>query len=355
VRIAVIGVGLIGGSIALAARERLHASIAGFDARSEALRTALHRGALDDACQDVAEAVAGADAVFVAVPVGAVSQAVGVALAAAPGNCVISDVGSTKRAGVATHSDPRFVGGHPLAGAETPPFPIEDLLNERELRHVKRLYGIGGLSYGNLSARQDAKRFWMSASGVDKARLEEIGRDILLVSDFDEEAGKIVLSVPPEVERDARPSWLTAVQGEGRSSAGTTVMAAVESSEDLYAASLVVAGATVKACMAAHPDVLTLLASADHPEDHACARYMEGLIRGEQPDLERLLQPLRDSERYARALSGTWPGFPPSDIELSLAPDLFDFAMPATRRTDCLRLTAVSPLPLGGAFSKAHP
>ena len=35
------------------------------------------------------------------------------------------------------------------------PFPIEDLLTERELRHVKRLYGIGGLSYGNLSARKD--------------------------------------------------------------------------------------------------------------------------------------------------------------------------------------------------------
>jgi 2-phosphosulfolactate phosphatase len=124
-----------------------------------------------------------------------------------------------------------------------------------------------------------------------------------------------------------------------RSSAGTTVMAAVESSGNLYAASLVVAGATVKACIKANPDVLTLLASADHPEDHACARYMEGLIRGEQPDLHRLLQPLRDSERYARALSGTWPGFPPTDLELSLVPDLFDFSMPATRRTDCLRLT----------------
>ena len=55
------------------------------------------------------------------------------------------------------------------------PFPIEDLLNERELRHVKRLYGIGGLSYGNLSARKDERRFWMSASGVDKSRLEMPG------------------------------------------------------------------------------------------------------------------------------------------------------------------------------------
>src|SRR6186997_1426093 len=67
------------------------------------------------------------------------------------------------------------------------PFPIEDLLNERELRHVKRLYGIGGLSYGNLSQRKDAVRFWMSASGVDKAALETPGRDILLVSNYDHE------------------------------------------------------------------------------------------------------------------------------------------------------------------------
>ena len=54
-RIAVIGVGLIGGSIALAARERLRASVAGFDARSEALRTALQRGALDDACENLGQ------------------------------------------------------------------------------------------------------------------------------------------------------------------------------------------------------------------------------------------------------------------------------------------------------------
>src|SRR6476659_1937078 len=80
------------------------------------------------------------------------------------------------------------------------PFPIEDLLSERELRHVKRLYGIGGLSYGNLSQRKDARRFWMSASGVDKSHLETPGRDILLVSNHDQENGRIVLSVPPDVE-----------------------------------------------------------------------------------------------------------------------------------------------------------
>ena len=93
------------------------------------------------------------------------------------------------------------------------PFPIEDLLDERDLRHVKRLYGIGGLSYGNLSARLDDRRFWMSASGVDKSRLETVGRDILLVADYDADRAVIVLSVPPLVEPrrvsvDAIEHWM---------------------------------------------------------------------------------------------------------------------------------------------------
>jgi ribulose-5-phosphate 4-epimerase/fuculose-1-phosphate aldolase len=93
------------------------------------------------------------------------------------------------------------------------PFPIEDLLDERDIRQVKRLYGLGGLSYGNLSMRKDERRFWMSASGVDKSNLEVPGRDILLVSDYDSERGVIVLSVPPDVEPrrvsvDAIEHWM---------------------------------------------------------------------------------------------------------------------------------------------------
>ena len=80
------------------------------------------------------------------------------------------------------------------------PFPVEELVDERDLRHIKRLYGIGGLSYGNLSARKDANRFWMSASGVDKGKLETVGRDILMVSGYDSDALRIVLSVPPGIE-----------------------------------------------------------------------------------------------------------------------------------------------------------
>jgi len=80
------------------------------------------------------------------------------------------------------------------------PWPIQDLLSERDLKHVMRLFGIGGLSYGNLSARRDEKTFWMSASGVDKSKLYEVGRDILLVTDYVPERNAMVLSVSPKVQ-----------------------------------------------------------------------------------------------------------------------------------------------------------
>ena len=70
---------------------------------------------------------------------------------------------------------------------------------------------------------------------------------------------------------------------------------------------------------------------------------MESLLRGERPDIDQLLQPLRESERYARASGGGWPGFPPTDLELSLKTNRFDFAMPVTRHDTYLRLTAVAP------------
>lgn len=79
------------------------------------------------------------------------------------------------------------------------PWPIHEILNERDLKHVKRLYGIGGLSYGNLSARRDALTFWMSASGVDKSSLREVGRDILLVTEYIPERNAMRLSVPERV------------------------------------------------------------------------------------------------------------------------------------------------------------
>jgi len=99
-------------------------------------------------------------------------------------------------------------------------FPIEEILSERDLRHVRLLFGIGGLSYGNVSARriphtesEFGPEFWMSASGVDKSRLREVGRDVLLVRGYDPASDAIVLSVPPDVKPnrvsvDAIEHWM---------------------------------------------------------------------------------------------------------------------------------------------------
>jgi 2-phosphosulfolactate phosphatase len=127
-----------------------------------------------------------------------------------------------------------------------------------------------------------------------------------------------------------------------RSSSGTQcVLAAAAGADRLYAGSLVVASATARAVVAAHPALVTLVASgADrgHPEDRACADFMEALLCGGHADVGALLEPLRRSDRYLAFLAARWPGFPPSDLELALAPDRFAFSMPVSRDDMGLRL-----------------
>jgi prephenate dehydrogenase len=118
-RVAVLGVGLIGGSIGLAARRRVGAYVVGYDPHADALSAAVERGAIDEPAFELADAVRGADVVFVATPVGVAAETARLALEVTGSDCVVSDVGSTKRAIVGAISDPRFVGAHPLAGAET--------------------------------------------------------------------------------------------------------------------------------------------------------------------------------------------------------------------------------------------
>lgn len=115
-RVAVVGTGLIGGSVGLAARRRLGAEVRG--AGPEAPR-AQELGAVDRACATVEEAVEGAEVVVVAAPLRDLVDAVGRVLDAAPPDCAVTDVGSTKSGIVhGVRDDQRFVGGHPLAGGE---------------------------------------------------------------------------------------------------------------------------------------------------------------------------------------------------------------------------------------------
>lgn len=120
-RIALIGVGLIGGSIGLAARERIPevSEIAGYGRTPETLQKALDLGAITRVAGSIEDAVAGADLIVLCSPVGTLVDNARVALAAAGPDAVVTDVGSTKREIVAAIDDPRFIGGHPIAGAET--------------------------------------------------------------------------------------------------------------------------------------------------------------------------------------------------------------------------------------------
>ncbi len=115
-RLAVVGTGLVGTSVALAAR-RTGTRCRGFDSDPGVLERAAGRGALEPV-SSLAEAVADAELVVVAVPVGAAPAVVEEVLEAAGPNVVVTDVASTKRP-LASLADPRFVPGHPVAGGAT--------------------------------------------------------------------------------------------------------------------------------------------------------------------------------------------------------------------------------------------
>lgn len=116
----VLGVGLIGGSIGLAARDRGLAEVTGWVRNPDRAGECLKVGAVDHMAASIEEACAGADVVVCCASVGSLAEMGRKALDASPESCVVTDVGSTKQELVeALGSDSRFIGGHPLAGAET--------------------------------------------------------------------------------------------------------------------------------------------------------------------------------------------------------------------------------------------
>ncbi len=122
-RIAILGPGLIGGSIALALRRVNGSHVTLWARRAEAVREAAEAGCADAATGDLAEAVRGADLVVLCVPVGAMAQiAAEIAPVLAP-SCIVTDVGSVKGPVIADlrpilEGRARFVGSHPMAGSE---------------------------------------------------------------------------------------------------------------------------------------------------------------------------------------------------------------------------------------------
>jgi len=126
-KIAILGPGLLGGSIALAIRERSNTTLVLWIRRSEVIPELRAKGFAEaEITTDLAKAVDGADLAVLCCPVGAMPgliDAIGQTRALAPG-CLVTDVGSVKDSVVATLT-PKvaelqgiFIGSHPMAGSE---------------------------------------------------------------------------------------------------------------------------------------------------------------------------------------------------------------------------------------------
>lgn len=115
-RVAVIGVGLIGGSVGMAARRRLGAEVVGIDRDPAVLEAAVQRGAIDTAVAGLDE-VGEIDVCVVCVGVGDLPGVIEAAARALP-DALVTDVGSVKRGLDADPPLPNYIGGHPLAGGE---------------------------------------------------------------------------------------------------------------------------------------------------------------------------------------------------------------------------------------------
>ncbi len=123
-RLVIVGVGLIGGSLGLAARARgLVREVVGFGRTEANLKVALERGIIDSYAFDPAEAARDADLLLLAVPVEATKATAEKFIPFLPAGCIVTDAGSTKEQVVTTleqtlPSTLPFVGAHPIAGTE---------------------------------------------------------------------------------------------------------------------------------------------------------------------------------------------------------------------------------------------
>jgi prephenate dehydrogenase len=117
-RVGIVGLGLIGGSIGLAAAERGDEVVA-FDPEPDARATGLERGAASRVEETIEAALAGVDIAIVCGPVVHLPGLVEQTLAATGERCAVTDVGSTKsRLVAASAGNPRFIVGHPVCGSE---------------------------------------------------------------------------------------------------------------------------------------------------------------------------------------------------------------------------------------------
>jgi prephenate dehydrogenase len=191
-RVAIVGVGLIGGSIGLALRKRrLVGEVIGIGRSESGLAKAKKLGAIDQFTTELAAGVADADVVIVCTPVDTIAEFVRQVSAACPATALITDAGSTKEAIVSAierqqsgrTGGPHFVGSHPLAGDHRTgvDFARADLLDGRKVI-------VTPTGASNSSAVERIAEFWRN-----------VGAEVVEMSPAEHDAGLAATSHLPHV------------------------------------------------------------------------------------------------------------------------------------------------------------
>ena len=223
----------------------------------------------------------------------------------------------------------------------SPPPPSPDLL---PLRGAE-----GALAARGLTVVVDVLRAFTTAAYA----FARGARDIVLVSTVEEAfavrqrypdallIGEVGGRLIPGFDLDNSPTHMQQADVAGRrlvqrTGAGTQGVVLAAAAEERVLASLVVARATVAYVQSRAPRQVSLLATnpaaSPYNEDDACADYLAALLRGEPPDVETTLLRVRESADARELTDSLGDDFPPTDLDLALALDRFDFAMPVERR-----------------------
>ncbi|HFD12987.1 MAG TPA: prephenate dehydrogenase/arogenate dehydrogenase family protein [Crenotrichaceae bacterium] len=184
IRLSVIGVGLIGGSIALAARRSgCYESIVGYDANTENLQQAYDLGMIDQASSTLAAAVDTANLVVIATPVGAIRKILTHLQPLWNSHCVYTDVGSTKQSVVNDAEEvfgavpDNFVAGHPIAGTEKSGAnaAFAELFDHKHII-------LTPLPSTKQRAIQIVRKFWEQAAHAIVSEMEPVQHDRILAA-----------------------------------------------------------------------------------------------------------------------------------------------------------------------------
>lgn len=179
-RVALVGLGLLGGSLGLALKKAgFTGRIVGYARRAETRELALRTGAIDEAFADANATVEGADLIILTTPVAVIFDHLARLRPHLAPKALITDVGSTKRqicmrAAELYAQNPMFLGGHPMAGKEHSGFENADAGLFRNTRYVLTPVGKEDLN----DARVQAFRTLVSAIGARPIVSDPAGHDL---------------------------------------------------------------------------------------------------------------------------------------------------------------------------------